>query len=167
MKPKTEQNLKAAFAGESQAHMKYLVFADKAAKDGFSNIARLFTAVSFAERVHATTHHNVVFGVKPTVDNLATAIGGEKYEVDTMYPEFRAAAEQEGEAGALTSIRFALEAEKIHAVMYARAKEAAASGKDFAVGAIFVCPVCGHTAEGSAPDPCPVCGAKKESFRKF
>ena len=167
MGPKTTENLKAAFAGESQAHMKYMIFADKAEKEGFRNIARLFSAVSFAERVHATAHHNVVFGVKPTSNNLETAIGGETYEVETMYPDFRAAAEKEGEQGALTTIRFALEAEKIHAKLYSRAKAAAAGGKDLAIGDIFICSVCGHTTEGGAPDTCPVCGAKKEMFRKF
>jgi rubrerythrin len=167
MGPKTTENLKAAFAGESQAHMKYMIFADKAEKEGLRNIARLFSAVSFAERVHATAHHNVVFGIKPTANNLETAIGGETYEVETMYPDFRAAAEKEGEQGALTTIRFALEAEKIHAKLYARAKAAAAGGKDLAIGDIFICSVCGHTTEDGAPDNCPVCGAKKEMFRKF
>lgn len=167
MGPKTTENLKAAFAGESQAHMKYLIFSDKAEKDGFRNIARLFSAVSFAERVHATAHHNVVFGVKPTANNLETAVGGENYEVQTMYPDFRAAAEKEGEKGALTTIRFAFEAEKIHANLYARAKEAVASGKDLPIGEIHICSVCGHTTEDGAPDTCPVCGAKKEMFRKF
>ena len=167
MGPKTTENLKAAFAGESQAHMKYLIFADKAEKDGFKNIGRLFSAISFAERVHASAHHNVVFGVKPTAANLETAVGGETYEVQTMYPDFEKAARAEGEEGALTTIRFALEAEKIHAKLYARAKDAAASGKDLSIGDIFICSVCGHTTEGSAPDTCPVCGAKKEKFRKF
>ncbi len=167
MGPKTTENLKAAFAGESQAHMKYLIFSDKAEKDGFGNIARLFSAISFAERVHATAHHNVVFGVKPTANNLEAALGGENYEVQTMYPDFQAAAEKEGEKGALTTIRFAFEAEKIHANLYARAKEAAASGKDLPIGEIHICSVCGHTTEDGAPDTCPVCGARKEMFRKF
>jgi rubrerythrin len=167
MGPKTTENLKAAFAGESQAHMKYMIFADKAEKEGLRNIARLFSAVSFAERVHATAHHNVVFGVKPTGENLDSAVAGETYEVKTMYPEFRAAAEKEGEQGALTTIRFAIEAEKIHAKLYARAKEAATSGKDLAIGSIHICSVCGHTTEEGAPDQCPVCGARKEMFRKF
>jgi rubrerythrin len=167
MGPKTTENLKAAFAGESQAHMKYMIFADKAEKEGLRNIARLFSAVSFAERVHATAHHNVVFGVKPTAENLDSAVAGETYEVETMYPEFRAAAEKEGEQGALTTIRYAIEAEKIHAKLYARAKAAAASGKDLPIGNIQICSVCGHTTEGEAPDHCPVCGAGKEMFRKF
>jgi rubrerythrin len=84
-----------------------------------------------------------------------------------MYPEFRAAAEKEGEQGALTTIRYAIEAEKIHAKLYARAKEASAAGKDLAIGDIHICPVCGHTTEEGAPDQCPVCGTRKEMFRKF
>jgi rubrerythrin len=167
MGPKTTENLKAAFAGESQAHMKYMIFADKAEKEGLRNIARLFSAVSFAERVHATAHHNVVFGIKSTAENLDTAVAGETFEVEKMYPEFRAAAEKEGEQGALTTIRYAIEAEKIHAKLYARAKEASAAGKDLAIGDIHICPVCGHTTEEGAPDQCPVCGARKEMFRKF
>ena len=159
MGPKTTENLKAAFAGESQAHMKYMIFADKAEKEGLRNIARLFSAVSFAERVHAAAHHDVVFGVKSTAENLGTAVAGETYEVETMYPEFRTDADKEKEKDALRTIRYALEAEKIHAKLYARAKDAAASGKDLAVGTIHICPVCGHTTEGGAPDRCPVCGA--------
>ena len=167
MGPKTTENLKAAFAGESQAHMKYMIFADKAEKEGLRNIARLFSAVSFAERVHATAHHNVVFGATSTSENLDAAVAGETYEVEKMYPEFRAAAEKEGEQGALRTIRYAFEAEKIHAKLYARAKEAAASGKDLPIGEIHICSVCGHTTEGGAPDRCPVCGAGKEMFRRF
>jgi rubrerythrin len=167
MGPKTVENLKAAFAGESQAHMKYMIFADKAEQEGLRNIARLFSAVSFAERVHATAHHGVVFGIRPTTENLDAALAGEVYEVEKMYPEFRAAAEAEGEHAAVNAIRYAVEAEKIHAGLYARAKQAAASGKDLPIGDVHVCPVCGHTAEGGAPDRCPVCGTKKEMFRKF
>ena len=167
MGPKTTENLKAAFAGESQAHMKYLVFSDKAEKEGFGNIARLFSAISFAERVHASAHHNVVFGIKSTASKLETALGGENYEVETMYPAFRDAAEKEGEKGALATIRFAFEAEKIHAKLYARAKDAVASGKDLPIGEIHICSVCGHTTVDGAPDSCPVCGAEKGKYRKF
>lgn len=167
MGEKTTENLKAAFAGESQAHMKYLAFADAAEKEGFRNIARLFNAVSFAERVHALGHHNVLSGKTSTTGNLETAVGGETYEVNEMYPGFIATADAEGQKAASMAFRFAIEAEKLHAVLYARAKDAAAAGKDFGIGDIQVCPVCGHTVEGGAPDKCPVCGAKKEMFRRF
>jgi rubrerythrin len=167
MGTKTTENLKAAFAGESQAHMKYLEFADMAKKEGFPNVSRLFTAISFAERVHATNHHRVLFGSSTTEQNLETAIGGENYEVNEMYPAFQAAAEKEKEEQAMMSIRFALEAEKIHAVLYARAKGQVKAGKDLEGGDIHICSVCGHTVIGGAPETCPVCGAARERFKKF
>lgn len=164
---KTQENLKAAFAGESQAHMKYLSFADKAEKEGFRNVARLFTAIAFAEKVHATNHHRVLHGNDPTLKNLETAISGEDYEVKSMYPDFIQAAQGEKETKAIQSMHFALEAEKTHSKMYGKAKEAVKSGKDTKVGVIYVCEVCGHTVEDHAPDTCPVCNARKERFRKF
>jgi rubrerythrin len=167
MGPKTTENLKAAFAGESQAHMKYLAFADQAEKEGFKNVSRLFSAISFAERVHATNHHRVLFGTAATDRNLDAAIGGENYEVNDMYPAFKADAEKEKEDPASTSIHFALEAEKIHAVLFSKAKDAVKSGKDLPVGEIHICSVCGHTVAGDAPDNCPVCGAARKMFKKF
>ena len=167
MGTKTTENLKAAFAGESQAHMKYLSFAEKAEKEGFKNVAKLFTAIAFAERVHATNHHRVLFGGDGTVKNLETAIDGEDYEVKDMYPAFIKAAQADKETKAVQSMTFALEAEKIHSVMYGKAKEAVKAGKDVTIGAIYICEVCGHTVEDHPPDTCPVCNAKKEKFRKF
>ena len=167
MGTKTTENLKAAFAGESQAHMKYLSFAEKAEKEGFKNVAKLFTAIAFAERVHATNHHRVLFGGDGTVKNLETAIDGEDYEVKDMYPAFIKAAQAYKEMKAVQSMHFALEAEKIHSEMYGKAKEAVKAGKDVKIGTIYVCEVCGHTVEDHPPDNCPVCNAKKEKFRKF
>lgn len=167
MKPKTKKNLQAAFAGESQAHRKYMIFADAAKKEGFKNIGRLFTAISFAEKVHAGNHFRVLYGTNPTTENLQSAIDGENYEVQEMYPGFKAAAKKDKEADAIRSIHFALEAEKTHAKMYADAKRSAKAGKDIKVGSVYICSVCGHTVFGKAPDHCPVCGAKKTRFKKF
>ena len=167
MKPKTKKNLQAAFAGESQAHMKYAIFAEAAKKEGFRNISRLFTAISFAERVHASNHFRVLYGANPTTENLQSAIEGETYEVKTMYPAFRAAAKRDKEEDAIRSIHFALEAEKTHAKMYADAKRQAKAGKDIRVTSVHICSVCGHTVFGKAPDHCPVCHARKNRFRKF
>ncbi len=167
MHEKTESNLLAAFAGESQAHMRYMAFAERARKDGFPNIARLFEAVAFAEKVHATGHLNELDRVKSSVENLAAAVEGENYEVQQMYPGFKATAEAEGERGAVRSIHHALEAEKIHAVLYANAQALAQNGKDTEAGTVQVCPVCGHTVIGEAPDRCPVCGAPRARFRAF
>lgn len=167
MSTKTTENLKTAFAGESQAYMKYMAFAEKARKEGFRNVARLFTGIAFAERVHALNHHQVLYGKDATATNLDAAIGGENYEVKDMYPGFKATAEEEKQGRAAQSMHFALEAEKIHAVMYEQAKQAVVSGKDAELGHLFVCEVCGHTVEGDAPDTCPVCKAPKEKYRQF
>jgi rubrerythrin len=163
----TQANLEAAFAGESQAHMKYLAFADKAEKEGFPEVARLFRAVSYAEQVHATAHFKVLEGIGQTADNLQAAIGGETYEVEEMYPAFIAVAEVQEEKGAVRSNKFALEAEKVHAGLYEQARQAVLAGNDVALNTVHVCAVCGWTVEGDAPDRCPLCGAKKEKFVTF
>jgi rubrerythrin len=162
----TERNLKDAFAGESQAHMTYMVFADRAEREGLPNIARLFRATSFSEQIHAANHLKAL-GVGKTPENLDAAFGGETYEITTMYPEFMQAAEAEGEKRALTSMHDAMEAEKVHARLYTRAKEATAAGGDLTTLALFVCPVCGYTMEGEAPERCPVCNAPSSKFVTF
>jgi rubrerythrin len=167
MKQKSEENLKNAFAGESQAHMRYLAFADKAEKENFSNVARLFRANSFAEQVHATNHLRTVSGIRKTEENLQEAIKGETYEVEEMYPAFVKVAEEEQEKGAETVTKWALEAEKVHAELYKKAKEAVEKGQDIEFKPVHVCQVCGFTVEGEAPDICPVCGALKEKFKRF
>ncbi len=163
----TASNLRSAFAGESQAHMRYLIFADKAEQEGLPNVARLFKAIAYAEQVHATNHFKVLKDLGQTADNLGAAIGGETYEVEEMYPAFVAVAELQEEKAAVRSNSWALEAEKIHAAMYGLAKAAVEDGNDAGVGSVFVCSVCGHTVRGEAPDRCPVCNAKREKYCEF
>jgi rubrerythrin len=163
----TQANLEAAFAGESQAHVKYHIFAERAEREGFPNVARLFRAVSYAELVHATGHFKVLEGLHKTEDNLTAAIGGETYEVNEMYPAFIAVAEVQEEKSAIRSNNWALEAEKVHAGMYEMARQAVLAGEDAEVGNVHICAVCGWTVEGEAPDRCPLCGARREKFRKF
>jgi rubrerythrin len=167
MRKMTEKNLSDAFAGESQAHMKYTIFADKAEEEGFSNVARLFRAIAFAERVHATNHLKVLELIRSSADNLQAAIDGETYEVEEMYPAFKAVAELQEETGGQRSTRWALEAEKVHAGMYQRAKQAVINGEDIQIGTIYICQKCGYTVEGKAPERCPICGAPAEEFRAF
>lgn len=167
MREMTKSNLESAFAGESMAHMKYQIFADKAEKAGYANIARLLRAISYAERVHATNHYVALGKLKKSPENLQVAIDGETYEVNEMYPAFKAVAELQKEKMAMRSMNYALEAEKIHAGMYRDAKNAVESGEDIKLGDVQICEVCGHTVEGEAPDYCPVCGAPKDRFRKF
>jgi rubrerythrin len=130
MRPMTEEALKAAFAGESQAHMKYLVFADQADKEGRPNIANLFRAVAHAERIHATNHLKALNGVDGTAHNLEIAKAGEDFEVEEMYPAYLATAELQDEKQAQRSMRYAADAEKVHADLYAAATRAVEAGED-------------------------------------
>lgn len=167
MHPMTRDNLRSAFSGESQAYVKYLIFADKAEEEGFNNIARLFRAIAYAERVHATNHLNALNGINLTVDNLNTAIEAENFEVQEMYPAYKAVAELQDENSAVKSMWYALEAEKIHSALYSEAKEGVKAGSDLDIGEIHICPVCGHTVVGKAPERCPICGVQGEKFKKF
>lgn len=167
MKKMTEENLKAAFAGQSQAHMRYLIFAEVAEHEGKANLARLFRAIAYAEQVHATNHYRELGMISDSPKNLEVAIAGETYEVEEMYPAFLAVAELQREAGAKRAFHGALEAEKIHAELYKKAKEAAEKGKDVEIGAVYICSVCGHTAVGKPPDRCPICGAPREKYKAF
>jgi len=160
----TADNLKAAFAGESQANRKYLAFAKKAEADGFPQVARLFRAAAEAETVHAHAHLRVMKGVGGTVENLQAAIAGEGYEFQEMYPGFVKEAEAEKNAAAMTSFRNAMAVERTHHRLYGEALAAVKGGKDLPAAPVFICPICGHTEVGGAPDTCPVCGAKKDKF---
>jgi rubrerythrin len=167
MRKMTEEFLRAAYAGESQAHMKYLIFADKAQAEGKTNLARLFRAIAYAEQVHATNHFKALADLGDSPENLDSAIHGENFEVEEMYPAYDAVAKLQEEKAAIRSIHYAIEAEKIHSAMYTEAKQVAMEGKDITAGEIYICPVCGFTVEGEAPDTCPVCNAQKSTFKQF
>jgi rubrerythrin len=161
---KSLDDLKAAFAGESQANRRYLAFAEKADKDGYPQVAKLFRAAAHAETVHALAHFRAMGEVKTTAENLQAAINGENYEVVNMYPEFIKDAEAEGDKKALHSFRNAWEVEKIHEALYREALSTLgqAAGEEYDY---YVCPICGYTHARNAPDQCPVCGAPKDKFQ--
>lgn len=167
MKEMTRTNLQEAFAGESQAHMRYLVYAEIAEQEGLKNIARLFRAASLSEQMHATAHLRVLGGVGTTAQNLKTAFGGESFEVAEMYPAYIAVATLQEEAGAVRSAQRAMEAEKVHAKLYSQALQGIEAKKDMELKDVFVCGVCGFTMEGDAPERCPICGAVHTRFTKF
>jgi len=177
----TAANLRSAFGGESMAHMRYKVWGDQAEKEGLTNVARLFRAISRAEQAHATGHFKAMsdvtgdflcasmagFGLQGTSANLQGAIDGENFEVTEMYPAYLEVAELQGESAAIKTMGYALAAEKIHAAMYTKAKRAVDAGKDVQLGPVAVCTNCGHTIEGEAPDKCPICKVKKELYVTF
>lgn len=167
MRKMTKQNLESAFSGESMAHIRYLIFAEKAQKDGMPNLARLFQAIAYAEQVHATNHYRELGMLRESTDNLQTCIDGEHHEVEEMYPAYKAVAELQQESGAVRSTHYALEAEKIHEAMYQEAKQTVATGKDIKIGPVSICPVCGYTVEREVPEICPICSAPGKSFREF
>ena len=161
--PNTADNLKTAFAGESQAFQKYRAFAKKAEKDGFPNIAKLFRTTAEAERIHAEGHLGALDGVGSTADNLKAAINGETHEFTDMYPPMLAQAEAEG-SKAKRMFGFAVKAEEVHARIYKMALEAAASGKDLSTADFYLCPICGHIEVGKRPEACPICNVKGDKY---
>jgi rubrerythrin len=161
--PTTPENLKEAFAGESQAFQKYTSFAEAAEKEGMPNIARLFRTTAQAERIHAAGHFAALDGVGSTVDNLKAAIGGETYEFEQMYPPMLAQAEADGHK-AKRMFKYAVDAEEVHAKLYALALAAAAEGKDLEVTNFYLCPVCGHIEFGEAPEKCPICNVPGSKY---
>ncbi|UCG01484.1 MAG: rubrerythrin family protein [Candidatus Heimdallarchaeota archaeon] len=164
---KTEENLMAAFAGESQANRKYLAYAKKAEKDGFPQVGRLFRAVAHAETVHAHSHLHLYGGIKTTLENIKAAIEGEHYEFTKMYPEFLEDAKEETQKAAERTFDFANQVEKIHHELYSRALQAIEDGKDLPEKTMYVCEVCGYTVEDGIPDKCPICNTSHERFVKI
>lgn len=161
----TFDNLMAAFAGESQANRKYLAFAKKAEEEGYPQAARLFKAAAAAETVHALTHLRTAGEVKSTVENLKAAAAGENYEAVVMYPEFIAAADPAVDRRAISSFKWAMEAEKVHEGLYNEALETLDQpGEEYDY---YVCPVCGYTHKRGAPDRCPVCNTPGEKFERI
>ena len=160
----TKENLEAAFAGESQANRKYLAFAKKADEDGSPQIAKLFRAAADAETVHAHNHLNVLEGVGSIEENLKAAIAGELYEYEKMYPKFIEEAKNEQQREALISFVRANKVEQTHHDLYKKALENLGQNEEVDY---YVCQVCGHTAEGEAPEACPVCGQPQERFNRI
>jgi rubrerythrin len=161
---KSEDALKEAFAGESQANRKYLAFAAKADKEGFLQAARLFRAAAQAETVHAHAHLRALKGIRSTKENLTEAIAGETHEFKSMYPAMIGIAQMEGNKEAERTFHYANEVEKIHARLYQQMYDNIDASKESY--SYYVCPVCGYTAEKEVPETCPVCGTKGKMFEK-
>jgi len=163
---KTDENLKAAFAGESQANRLYLAFAKKAEEEGYTQAAKLFKAAAEAETVHALNHVLITGQVKSTLDNLGTAVSGETYEFRKMYPEFLAEAKKEDVKQAVWSFNVANKVEQVHAGLFQKAIDAMKAKKDLEKVEYYVCSVCGNTVEDAAPEKCLVCASPREKYFK-
>ena len=162
----TKENLEEAFAGESQASRRYLFFAEKADSEGLPQIARLFRAAAEAETVHARNHLKAMGGIGTTKDNLKAAAEGESYEFTQMYPGFIEQAKAEGNQKAEITFDYANKVEKVHHGLYRKALELLEAGKEAKAETYYICPVCGYTVAGEAPEKCPVCGTPGSKFKR-
>lgn len=172
----TLENLQAAFNGESNAHARYLAFAQKADQEGYGKAASLFRAAARAEQVHFERHAKVIkeLGgtptanietpvVKTTAENLKAAMDGEIYESTVMYPEFLTKAEKDNIKNASDAFEDAGKAEAVHAALYktvlGNLKGWKGKGADF-----YVCPFCGNVVAKINFESCPICGESKTEF---
>jgi rubrerythrin len=164
--PTTHENLKVAFAGESEANRKYLAFARQAEKENLPQIAKVFRAAAEAETLHALAHLQNAGGVKSTLENLEAAVAGETYEFSEMYPPMVEQAKAEGHK-AKTMLDFANRAERVHAGLFAQALAALRSGADLSAMDVYLCPVCGDIEFGVPPERCPICNAPGAKYQKI
>jgi len=164
--PTTIENLKEAFAGESQANQKYRAFAKKAERDGFPNIAKLFNTAAEAERIHAEGHLGALDGIASTVENLKAAIAGETYEYtkcirQCLSKQRKIITKQK------RMFKYAVGAEDVHAQLYKIALAAAEKGRDLEETEFYLCPVCGHIEFGKPKNNCPICGTLASKYIKI
>ena len=164
---KTEKNLEAAFAGESQARNKYTYFASKAKKEGFEQIAELFLKTADNEKEHAKLGFKELNGIGDTAENLAAAAAGENYEWTDMYEGFAKTAEEEGFTALAKKFRMVAAIEKRHEERYRALLHNVEAQEVFAKSEVKVweCRNCGHIVVGEkAPEVCPVCAHPKAYF---
>ena len=164
---KTTENLQAAFAGESQARNKYTFFAQVARKEGYHYIAKIFEETADNERRHAKDHLKMLDGIGDTAANLKEAMGGEDYEVESMYPEFAKEAEEEGETQAAILFKQIAKIESHHRARYKKLLEMVEAGTVYKreESIKWKCSVCGYVHEGTEPPPkCPACKHPKEHY---
>jgi rubrerythrin len=159
----TIENIKQAFAGESQANLKYRAFAKRAEQEGYPNIARLFRTAAEAERIHAEGHLKALEEICSTAENLLAAMQGETFEYTRMYPPMLAQAEADGHK-ARRMFGYAVQAEAVHAELYKLALEAVQQGQDLIETEFYLCPVCGRIEFGKPAEACPTCGTKPDKF---
>jgi rubrerythrin len=164
---KTEENIKAAFAGESQARNKYTYFAEKAREEGYHYIARIFEETALNEMNHAKDHFKLLGGVRTTEENLKAAMSGENYETVDMYPQFAEDAEAEGKTEAAILFKMIGKIESHHRERYKKLLEMVQNGTVFKreKPIKWKCSVCGYTVEGTEPPPkCPACKNPREFY---
>ena len=164
---KTQENLMAAFAGESQARNMYTYFAKVARKEGYHYIAKIFEETAINEMRHAKDEFALAGGIGDTAANLKEAIGGEHYETTSMYPEFAATAEEEGNKEAAILFKMIARVEAEHRDRYTKLLEMVENGTVYKreEPIRWKCAVCGYIHEGTEPPAkCPCCQHPREYY---
>lgn len=158
---KSEENLKTAFVGEAKACLRLLGYAEKAEQEGYTQMAKLFRAISAAEKVHALKHLRLLKTIKSTEENLKASFESEMSVSENIYPGFIREAEEEGHQAASLSFSHARDAESFHAKLYKNAIDHMIEEKETNY---HVCQVCGYVVDGQPPDNCPICNAPRDKF---
>lgn len=160
---KTPKNLYDAFVGEAKAALRLKGFAEKAGEEGYSQMARLFKAIAFAEEVHGLKHLKLLEIIRSTEENLQASFESETSVSENIYPDFIRIADEEGHKAAQVSFTHARDAEEFHAKLYKGAIDKMIDETDVPY---HVCTVCGYVAEAEAPEKCPVCEAPTDKFMR-
>ena len=161
---RTQEALRQAYAGEAKASLRLKVYAEKAEKDGYPQIAKLFRVIAFSEEIHGARALKVLKEIGSTEENLAQSFESEKGVAEVAYGEFVKLAEAEGNQEAVLHFSQSRDVEETHAKLYREAMNHLMEERETAY---HVCLVCGYVADGVLPDTCPVCGAKQDQFRTF
>lgn len=158
---KTEDNLYQAYEGESKAVVRLSIYAERADKEGYEGVARLFRAISESEFIHARNNLRLTEMVRDTETNLSESFASETKVAEVGYGTFIADAESEGNARASRMFTWARDVEDVHAKLYEKALEHLLADED---PTYYICGVCGYVSDGKVPDRCPVCGAASKAF---
>jgi len=164
MDDKIRDAIHQAYTGESKATLRLKVFAEKAEKDGYPALAKLFRVISFSEELHGKRALRLLKEIKSTEDNLAESFESETKVAGVAYDNFIKYAEESGDKAASLYFSQSRDVEDIHAKLYKEAMDHVMEERDTLY---YVCDVCGYVSDGILPDECPVCGAKKDLFVTF
>lgn len=156
-----KDSLYQAYEGEAKASVRLKVFAEKADKEEYGGVAKLFRAVSESEAIHARNNLRLLREIKDTETNLSESFAKETRVAMVHYADFITRAEGAGDDNAARMFAWARDVEDVHAKLYEKALEHMLAGED---PAYYVCDVCGYVADGRVPERCPVCGSKSEVF---
>jgi rubrerythrin len=164
MDEKIRNALNLAYVGEAKASLRLRVYAQKAEAEGYKQMAKLFNVIAFSEEIHGARALRVLREIKSTEENLAASFESEKQVAEVAYDKFVKLAEEAGDKEALLQFSQSKDVEETHAKLY---KQAMSHFMEERETNYYVCKVCGYVADGTLPDECPVCGAKKDQFVAF